>query len=237
MLKVSNLHSGYEDLQVLKNVSLELKSGSISVLMGPNGAGKSTLLRSIFNLVKITSGQIEFLGEEITGRGTHELLEMGIAYVPQGKINFGNLTVRENLLMGAYHLEDRELIEKNLEHVFQTFPILRERQKQHSFALSGGQQQMLALSRALMNLPKLLLLDEPSLGLSPKFIKEIFAKIKKIREDFEVTILIVEHNLKTALNIADYGLVMVGGGIIAADSCAKLRGSKVLEKVFVGEFE
>lgn len=237
MIKIYNLNAGYEDLQVLKDVSLELEPGSISVLMGPNGAGKSTLLKSIFNLVEINSGKIEFLNQNITRLPTHELLEVGIAYVPQGRINFGVLTVNDNLLLGAYHIEDRDLVHKNLEQIYGEFPILKEKQNQHAFSLSGGQQQTLALARALMNLPKLLLLDEPSLGLAPKLVKAVFQKIKEINQKFETTILIVEHNLKSVLDIADFGFVMVGGEIIAHDTCQRLKHSEVLKKVFVGTYE
>lgn len=237
MLKVSKLKSGYGDLQIIRSVSLDIEPETISVLMGPNGAGKSTLLKSIFNLVKIFSGSVKFLGEDITRLPAHALLELGIGFVPQGKVNFGTMTVRDNLLIGAYHIEDKDLAEKNLEKVYKQFPVLRQKQDAYAFSLSGGQQQMLAIGRALMNLPKLLLLDEPSLGLAPKLVRELFAKIKEINESFGITILVVEHNLKSVLNIADYGYVMVQGEIIAQDKCDKLKKSKVLRKVFVGEFE
>lgn len=230
MLKISNLNAGYEDLQVLKDINLELLPGSISVLMGPNGAGKSTLLRAVFNLVSASSGKIFFDGTDITYLPVHEHLGRGIALVPQGRVNFGILTVRENLLIINRDLE-------RLAKVFAEFPILEEKQRQYAFSLSGGQQQLLAIARALMGEPKLLLLDEPSLGLSPKLVKEIFRKIGQIKADFHVTILIVEHNLKSVLGIADFGYVMVSGEIIAADSCENLRRSEVLKKVFVGAYE
>lgn len=237
MLKINNLQAGYEDLNVLKGINLELKPGSVSVLMGPNGAGKSTLLKSIFNLVNISGGSITYRGDDITGQPTHNLIELSIAYVPQGKINFSTLTVKENLLMGAYHLEDKAAVATNLEKVLDAFPQLKDRLSSRAYVLSGGQQQMVAMARALMNLPDLLLLDEPSLGLAPKLVKETFSHIKRINQEFSTTVLIVEHNIKSVLDIADYGFVMVNGQIEAADKTAKLRQSEILKKVFVGKFE
>lgn len=237
MLKIKELQAGYEDLIVLKKINLELKPGSISVLMGPNGAGKSTLLKAVFSLVTLMGGSIVYRGDDITGLPTHNLIELGIAYVPQGKVNFNSLTVRENLLMGAYHLEDKAAVGTNLEKVIAAFPQLEEKLSARAYTLSGGQQQMVAMARALMNLPDLLLLDEPSLGLSPKLVKETFAHIRKINQEFSITVLIVEHNIKSVLDIADYGFVMVQGGIEAADTTDNLRGSDILKKVFVGKFE
>lgn len=234
MLKITKLNAGYEDLLVLKDVSLELEPGTISVLMGPNGAGKSTLIKSIFDLAKVTSGKIKFLEEDITHLPTHDLLELGIAYVPQGKINFDTLTVEENLLMGAHQLRHKEVIAKNLGQIYQQFPVLKTKRDQYAFALSGGQQQMLALGRAMINLPKLLLLDEPSLGLSPKLVKETFARIKSINEELGITILIVEHNLKSAFHIADQGFVLFNGKLVSSGSAEALAKSKILDKVFVG---
>lgn len=182
MLTISKLYGGYGDLPVLKDVSIDLEPGSITVLMGPNGAGKSTLLKSIFNLADVTAGSIEFLEEPITGLPTHSLIELGIAYVPQGKINFGTLSVEDNLLIGAYHISDAEVIAANLEQVYDEFPVLKHKRNEYAFSLSGGQQQMLAIGRALMNLPKLLLLDEPSLGLSPKLVKQTFKTLGSINE-------------------------------------------------------
>ncbi|HLD25965.1 MAG TPA: ABC transporter ATP-binding protein [Candidatus Andersenbacteria bacterium] len=218
-------------------MSLKLEPGSVSVLMGPNGAGKSTLLKSIFNLVKLTGGKITYRGDDITALPTHNLIELGIAYVPQGKVNFGSLTVRENLLMGAYHLENAAARETNLEKVLAAFPQLKDRLSSRAYVLSGGQQQMVAMARALMNSPDLLLLDEPSLGLAPKLVKETFAHIRRINQEFSTTVLIVEHNIKSVLDIADFGFVMVQGRIAAADTTANLRSSEILKNVFVGTFE
>ncbi|MBI4021954.1 MAG: ABC transporter ATP-binding protein [Candidatus Andersenbacteria bacterium] len=237
MLQIKQLHAGYEDLNVLKGIDLELKPGSVSVLMGPNGAGKSTLLRAIFNLASITGGEIVYRGQDIVGLATHNLIELGIAYVPQGKINFSTLTVQENLLIGAYHLQDKKAMATNLETVLNVFPQLQDRLASRSYVLSGGQQQMVAMARALMNLPDLLLLDEPSLGLAPGLVKETFAHIRHLNQEFSVTVLIVEHNIKSVLAIADFGYIMAAGRIIAAGDTQNLRQSDALRQVFVGELE
>lgn len=237
MLKITGLNAGYNDLQVLKNVSLDLQTGGISVLMGPNGAGKSTLLKSVFNLTNITSGKIEFDGRDITGLEAHKLLQIGIVFAPQGRINFSILTVKDNLLMGAHRLNDKKLIEKKLAKIYEQFPVLKEKEKQLAFSLSGGQQQMLAIGRALMSSPKLLLMDEPSLGLSPKLVKELFIKIQEIKENFHVTVFIVEHNLKSLMEIADYGYILVQGEIVAHDKCSVLKNSEFMKQVFVGKFD
>lgn len=237
MLQLINLNAGYRDLQVLKGVNLELRPGTMSVLMGPNGAGKSTLLKSIFNLTTIQSGDILFQEKNITREPAHTLLQLGIAFVAQGRINFGTLSVQDNLLLGAHHVKDTTRIAKRLQEVYAQFPNLAAKQKQYAFSLSGGEQQMLAIGRALMSAPKLLLLDEPSLGLAPKLVKEVFGKIRDIKEHFGVTIIIVEHNLKSLMDIADYGYMMVQGGIVAHDTCANLKGSEIMKKVFVGTFD
>lgn len=237
MLKISNLNAGYKDLQVLRDVSLELPIGSISVLMGPNGAGKSTLIKSIYNLTKIISGHIELAGVDITRLSAYKLLHEGIAYVPQGKVNFGVLNVRDNLLLGAHHIKDKNYLNKKLMEIFEQFPVLKTKQKQYAFCLSGGEQQMLAIGRALMSSPKLLLMDEPSLGLAPKLVKELSKKIVEIRDHFDTTILVVEHNLKSIMDVADYGYILVQGEIITHNKCSILKNSEIMEKVFVGKLD
>lgn len=237
ILQIKNLSAGYKDLQVLKNVSLNLQEGTLAVLMGPNGAGKSTLLRSIFGLTDLSSGDVFFENKKITKIPASDLLSKGVAFVSQGRVNFSTLNVRDNLLLGAHHLKNTVEVEKRLQEVYSQFPILNEKQREYAFALSGGQQQMLAIGRALMSRPKLLLMDEPSLGLAPKLVKEVFQKIVEIRDHFQTTILIVEHNLKSLLDIADYGYVLVQGEIVAEDSCKALKQSEIIKKVFVGALE
>lgn len=237
MLQIQDLKSGYDELEVLKGVDLKFEPGKIIVLMGPNGAGKSTLIKSIFNLNRVISGRIKFEGDDITKMSTHQLLELGIGYVSQGRINFSILTVEENLLIGAHHIEDKQLVKENLEKIYEEFSVLKEKRNQYAFSLSGGQQQMLAIGRALMNNPKLLLLDEPSLGLSPKLVKETFEKIKEINERFNTTILIVEHNIKSVLNIVDYVYVMMNGKIVAEGNKEKIKKSEVIKEVFLGKWE
>ena len=237
MLSIKNLSAGYSDLHVLSDVSLELLPGAISVLMGPNGAGKSTLLKSVFNLTDIVSGRIFFQGKDITRLPAHILLSRGVGFVSQGRVNFSSLSVADNLFMGGHLLHDKIFMAERVAAVYRQFPLLKEKANAYAFTLSGGQQQMLAIGRALMNQPKLLLLDEPSLGLSPKLVKEVFQKIKEINTVFGTTILIVEHNIKSLMDIADEGYVMVGGRIIAHDACAALKNSPIMRQVFVGAFD
>lgn len=237
LLEIKNLNAGYGELHILKDVNLNLEKGSMSVLMGPNGAGKSTLLKSVYALTDIISGSVKLEGKDITGLPAHKLMDRGVAYVTQGKVNFGLLSIRDNLFMGAHYLKDKKEIQSRLESVFEQFPVLKEKQKQYAFSLSGGEQQMLAIGRALMSKPKLLLMDEPSLGLAPKLVKEVFKSIKEIRDNFDTTILIVEHNLKSLMDVADYGFVLVQGEMVAHDTCANLKDSDIMKKVFVGTFE
>src|SRR3989338_608053 len=182
MLQIKNLYSGYNGLEVLKGIDLQVKNKEIVALIGPNGAGKSTVIKSIFNLTNISSGRVIFKEKDITNLKTHELVELGIAYVNQGKIVFGNLTVQENLEIGINMIKDKDIIKKKLEMIYQKFPVLSEKKTQLAYCLSGGQRQQLALGRALMQNPSLLLMDEPSLGLSPKLQKELFRTIADLRE-------------------------------------------------------
>jgi len=236
MLKITKLNAGYNDLQVLKDVNLVLIPSTISILMGPNGVGKSTLLKSIFNLTQITNGKIEFNNKNIIEKPPYDLLKLGVAFVPQGKINFSILTVRDNLILGFISNDKNELNNK-LEQIFEQFPILKNKENEYAFSLSGGEQQMLAIGRALMSSPKLLLMDEPSLGLSPKLVKEMFNSIKQIRDKFQTTILIVEHNIKSVMEIADHAFIMDQGKIIAKGEANKLKHDPIMSKVFVGTLE
>lgn len=237
ILTIKHLNAGYGDLQILKDVSLELEPGTVSVLMGPNGAGKSTLLKSVFNITDVTSGNVKFQDTDITGWPAHRLLAEGVAFVSQGKVNFGLLSVEDNLRLGAHHIKEKAVIAERLEEVYQQFPVLKEKKKLYAFSLSGGEQQMLAIGRALMSRPKLLLMDEPSLGLAPKLVKEMFAHIINIKKTFGTTILIVEHNLKSLMDVADYGFVLVQGEIVAHDTCENLKGSDIMKQVFVGALD
>lgn len=212
LIKIKNLDAGYEKMQILFDVNLEVQPGEIVALIGPNGAGKSTILRAIFDLANAYKGSIIFGNKDITHMKTHALLEEGISFVPQGRLVFENLTVEENLLMGAYTINHPEAKNKNLESVYNFFPALKEKKDNLALDLSGGQQQMLALGRALMTTPRLLLLDEPSLGLSPKVMKEIYQKIREINEQ-GVSLLIVEQNVHLALDVAQRIYLLAAGSV------------------------
>ena len=212
LLNVTDIQTFYGKIQALKGISLKVEEGKIVTLLGANGAGKSTTMKTIAGLLKPKEGKIEFQGADLTGLRPDQLLKKGIALVPEGRAILSTMTVLENLEMGAYHRKDSS-IQKEIEEVMDRFPILRERQTQLAGTLSGGQQQMLAIARALLSKPKLLLLDEPSMGLAPKIVADIFRIIKDIN-DAGTTVLLVEQNAKQALRIADYGYVMETGKII-----------------------
>lgn len=233
MLSIKKLESGYGKMQVLFGINLNVKPNEIAVLIGPNGAGKSTLLKSIFNLVDIYRGRIIFKNKEITKIPTHELIELGISYVPQGRQVFSTLTVRENLEMGAFLTKERDLVERRIEEALSVhFPDLRRKLNDFAFNLSGGQQQMLAIGRALMQDPQLLLLDEPSLGLAPKVMKELFKKIVEINEE-GVTIMIVEQNAKQATKIADRIFVLEDGKVALSGNRHILKDKRI-EHIYLG---
>ncbi|MBI2669438.1 ABC transporter ATP-binding protein [Candidatus Woesearchaeota archaeon] len=232
MLQITHLQAGYGELQILQGIDLEVKADEIVALIGPNGAGKSTVLKSIFNITTITQGQIIFKGKNITGLPTYELLKLGVSFVPQGKINFGELTVQENLELGA-GMRDKAIIQKNLERVYHQFPALRERKEQLAFSLSGGQQQMLALGRALMQSPSLLLLDEPSLGLSPKLQVELFQMLVKLKQEEGLSLLMVEQNAKKAIEIADRTYLLEDGKV-ALQGGKEILSHKKIKEVYLG---
>lgn len=233
MLSIKNLEAGYGKMQVLFGINLNVKPKQIVVLIGPNGAGKSTLLKSIFNLIDIYNGKIIFKNKDITKIPTHELIELGISYVPQGRQVFSTLTVKENLEMGAFLTKEKDLIEKRLNEVIEKhFPDLKRKINDYAFSLSGGQQQMLAIGRALMQDPQLLLLDEPSLGLAPKVMKKLFRKIVEINEE-GVTIMIVEQNAKQATRIADRIFVLEDGKI-ALSGDKNILKDKRIEHIYLG---
>jgi len=233
MLSIKNLESGYGEMQVLFGVNFNIKPEQIAVLIGPNGAGKSTVLKSIFNLIDIYNGKIIFKNKDITKTPTHELIELGISYVPQGRQVFQTLTVKENLEMGAFLTKEKDLIKKRINEVLEKhFPDLRKKLNDYAFNLSGGQQQMLALGRALMQDPQLLMLDEPSLGLAPKVMKELFKKIGEINKE-GVTIMIVEQNAKQATAIADRIFVLEDGKIALSGDKSLLKTKKI-QHIYLG---
>jgi len=233
MLEIRNLRAGYNGMEVLHGINFEVDPGEIVAIIGPNGAGKSTLLKAIFNLCEVYSGKIIFKDKDITRMPTHELIYEGISYVPQGRQVFNNLTVRENLEMGAFIMEDHELLKRNIEDVFHKFPFLKEKQANYAFTLSGGQQQMLAIARALMQDPELLLLDEPSLGLSPKAMKKVFKKIVDINKE-GIAIIIVEQNAKKAVEIADKTYILEEGRIALKGGKEILKNYKIKSIYFGG---
>lgn len=232
LLKVSNIETYYGQIQALKGVSLQVEEGKIVTLLGANGAGKSTTMKTIAGLLKPKQGSVEFSGEDVTGLRPDQLLRKGVALVPEGRAILSSMTVIENLDMGAYHRKDKN-VEKDLEDVMQRFPILKERQLQAAGTLSGGQQQMLAIARALLSKPKLLLLDEPSMGLAPLIVAEIFNIIKEIK-DAGTTVLLVEQNAKQALKIADYGYVMETGKIIIEGKASDLLEDPRIVEAYLG---
>ncbi len=230
-LTIDNLQAGYGKLQILFGVDMDIKPNDITVIIGPNGAGKSTVLKSIFNLCDIYSGKITYKGKEITKLPTHQRIQLGIAIVPQGRQVFSGLTVKENLEMGAFLTKDG-LISKKMNEVLTHFPVLREKLHHNAYNLSGGQQQMLAIARGLMQDPQVLLLDEPSLGLAPKTMKEIFQKIQDIREE-GTAIIIVEQNAKAACEIADH-IYVLEEGKIALHGSKKIMQSKKIRNIYLG---
>lgn len=234
MLKIENLHVNYGGIQALQGINIEVPENKIVTLVGANGAGKSTTLRSIVGLVKKGSGTITYNGTDISNKPTKEIIELGITLVPEGRRVFPNLTVKENLALGAYYRKDKSGIESDLAKVYATFPILKERVWQKAGTLSGGEQQMLAVGRALMSNPKLIMMDEPSLGLAPLLVKEIFNIIKEIKKR-NVSILLIEQNAKAALEIADYGYVLETGNIVLKGNGSDLIRDDNVRKAYLGE--
>ncbi len=236
MLRIRNLKSYYGHLQALKGVSLHIEEGEIVTLIGANGAGKTTLLNSIAGIISSKEGQILLNGKDITHLPPPQIVKQGISLVPEGRQLFTPLSVMDNLLLGAYQRFNRKTkdqIHDDLERVFQIFPILKERKKQIAGTLSGGEQQMLAIARALMSKPKILLLDEPSMGLAPKIVTEIFHIIAELRER-GTTIFLVEQNARAALRIADRGYVLETGRMVMEGYSEELLGNKEIERAYLG---
>lgn len=234
MLRLENIQAAYGNILALKNVSLEIEQGEIITLIGANGAGKSTTLMAISGVVPCRSGRIIFNGEEIQKKNSDDIVKMGLCQVPEGRHIFPQLTVQENLDMGAFLRNDKAEIKKDQEYVFNLFPILAERKSQDGGTLSGGEQQMLAMSRALMARPQLLLLDEPSMGLAPLVIQQIFDIIKQINKENNTTIFLVEQNANQALQIADRGYVIENGEISLSGPAAELLTNEDVQKAYLG---
>ncbi len=236
MLKVENLIVNYGAIKAIKGISINVPEKSIITLIGANGAGKTTTLRAISSIVKAAEGsKVIYEDQDITNLPPHKIVELGLCQVPEGRLIFANLTVKENLDMGAYLRKDKQNFSKDLEFIFNIFPRLKERIKQPGGTLSGGEQQMLAISRSLMSKPKMLLLDEPSLGIAPILVKTIFEKIVEINKTLGMTILLVEQNANLALSVASYGYVLETGTILLEGSCKELESNPEVRKAYLGE--
>ena len=234
MLKLLNVESAYGPIKAIRGVSLQVRRGEIATVLGSNGAGKTTILKTISGIIDPRKGSIEFKGQSITAQDPAIIVQHGLMHVPEGREVFPLLSVRDNLLMGAYTRHDKDGVARDMEQVYAYFPILRERATQDAGLLSGGQQQMLSISRALMCEPELILLDEPSLGLSPKLTKEIFEIVVRINRERGTTILLVEQNANMALNAADYGYVLENGRIVMEDRCEVLREKEDIREFYLG---
>lgn len=233
LLEVKNLNAWYGATQALFDVSFDLKQGGITTILGANGAGKTTTLRSMCQTVK-TSGEVVFLGNRISGLATDKIVRMGMAHVPDGRGTFTDLTVEENLRLGAYSRKDKDAVSADIEGVFEHFPRLKERLYQQAGTLSGGEQQMLAISRALMLRPKLLLLDEPSFGLAPLIVQEIFDIMRNINKTSGVSMLLVEQNASLALNLADHAYLLETGHMVLSGPAEDIRADESVRRTYLG---
>lgn len=234
LLEIENIHAYYGHIHALKGVSLHVEKGEIVTLIGANGAGKSTTLKTTSGLLKPREGSIRFEGEDLSRYRPHEIVAKGIVQVPEGRRVFGRLTVRENLEMGAFSIKDPRLIQANFERVYHLFPKLREREKQVAGTLSGGEQQMLATGRALMANPRVLLMDEPSMGLAPFLVENIFETIRQLHAE-GTTILLVEQNARKALEVASRGYVLQSGVMVLTDTTKNLQRNEMVRKAYLGE--
>ncbi|MBT0666391.1 ABC transporter ATP-binding protein [Geobacter pelophilus] len=239
MLKVVNINTYYGKVHALKNVSLHLNRGEIIALIGANGAGKTTILNTLSGVTPPESGTLQFMGQQLTGIAPDRIVKIGISQVPEGRQVFKGLSVEDNLQLGAYlrfrNRESKDVIKQDIGHIYDLFPRLEERRKQMAGTLSGGEQQMLAIGRALMAKPKLLLLDEPSMGLAPLVVQEIFAVIERLRTDEGTTVLLVEQNAKVALKMADRAYVLETGRVILEGAAAELLENKDVQRAYLGK--
>ncbi len=234
MLEVKSIHCSYGNIEVIKGLSFEIPEGKIVALIGANGAGKTTTLKAISGLIKISGGSIVYKGEDITDRPPHEIVARGIAHIPEGRQVFPELSVHDNLLLGGYTIKDKRLVHERVEEIYAHFPRLRERRSQLAGTLSGGEQQMTAIGRALVSGPQLLLLDEPSMGLSPKLVSDVFDIIEDIRAR-GATILLVEQNAHTALEIADYAHVLQTGEIALSGTGQEISSNDGVRRAYLAE--
>jgi branched-chain amino acid transport system ATP-binding protein len=234
LLQLNNVESAYGPVRAIRGVSLRVQRGQIATVLGSNGAGKTTVLKTISGILDPRKGSVHFKGENITAMDPAHIVQRGLVHVPEGREVFPLLSVRDNLVMGAYTRSDRDGVARDMETAFGYFPILRERASQPAGLLSGGQQQMLAIARALLSNPELMLLDEPSLGLSPKLTQEIFEIVLRINRERGTTLLVVEQNANMALNVADYGFVLESGRIVMEDTCARLLEKDDIKEFYLG---
>ena len=234
VLQLANVESAYGPIKAIRGVSLQVEQGQIATVLGSNGAGKSTILKTISGIIDPRKGSVQFKGQDITAKDPAFIVQQGLMHVPEGREVFPLLSVHDNLLMGAYTRRDRDGVARDMEQVFAYFPILKERAGQDAGLLSGGQQQMLAISRALMANPHLILLDEPSLGLSPKLTKEIFEIVVRINRERGTTMLLVEQNANMALNASDFGYVLENGRIVMEGACEVLREKEDIKEFYLG---
>ena len=234
LLQLNNVESAYGPVRAIRGVSLTVQRGQIAAVLGSNGAGKTTVLKTISGIIDPRKGTVQFKGDNITAMDPAHIVQRGLVHVPEGREVFPLLSVRDNLLMGAYVRSDKDGVARDIETAFGYFPILRERAAQPAGLLSGGQQQMLAIARALLSNPEMILLDEPSLGLSPKLTQEIFEIVLRINRERGTTMLLVEQNANMALNVADYGFVLESGRIVMEDTCARLLQKDDIKEFYLG---
>lgn len=234
LLQTRHLETWYGPIMAMQGVNIEVRPGQIVTVLGANGAGKTTLLHSLSGVIDPFKGEVEFLGQRIEGLDPDEVCRRGLRLVPEGRQVFPFLSVRDNLMMGAFTRHDSAGIAQDLERIYNWFPRLRERESQHAGLLSGGEQQMLVIGRAVMGQPRLLLLDEPSLGLSPLLTREIFSIVRRIRDEVGMAILVVEQNASLALKMADYGYIMELGRVVAADTCTALMQKPDVQEAYLG---
>lgn len=234
MLKIENLHVYYGNIHALKGINMEINEGEIVTLIGANGAGKTTTLRAVSNIVDAKEGEIEFLGENITGKKATDIVKMGLIHVPEGRRVFAQMSVMENLELGAYLRKDGDGIKRDMDMVFNMFPRLYERKNQLSGTMSGGEQQMLAIGRGIMSKPKLLILDEPSMGLAPLLVKEIFEIVKKVNRESKITVLLVEQNANMALKIADRAYVIETGKVVMSGPAKEIMSNSAVKEAYLG---